>query len=132
MDSPLQSTLAAFHRSFISVSNWKKAQERGFKRFVAVMRFIIGNGYAARVGGTRRCGRADGPNGTLQHQMENHSLAYDKGCVLFAIFTASIVEEMNFHAYAYIFYKMEEVLSTPADLYYTGMYAWESQTMTRV
>lgn len=132
MSSPLQSTLAAFDRSFIGVSYRRPAEKPDLINDGAVSLVINVNANATKVRTATLCVRVDDATGALQRQIPKHSLIHDNGRDVITIRTAVIVEEMKSYAYPYTFNKSEEVLPTLADVYCTGLYAWDSQEMTRL
>lgn len=64
--------------------------------------------------------------------MPTHYLVYDDVLDFIAVHTVAIVEELDFHDYAYIFYPTKEVPSTLPEVYSAGVYVRDGQVVTRV
>lgn len=108
----------------------KPAEERGFKRDVAVLIFMNMDGSVTRVDTVALCGRLDCATGTHHRQICNQSFAHDKRSDLIAILMAVIVENMRSHTYPYVFLETEEGPSSLPNVYSSGVYAPSIQAMT--
>lgn len=132
MSSSYQYVLAASHRSRHYVKHWKHAELRGLERDVAISLVIHLDGNAAGVGISTLCSHADDAAGTLQFQIHYHFLAHRNSHDLIAIRMTVTVEEMKSLAHPYLFDIGKKGLSMVADVYYAGVYSWDSHAMTHI
>lgn len=123
---------ASFHRTVIGSNYGKPADGQSPERNFALLQFTNGNGSALRMDIAEMCGHVDNGIVTLPQQMHNHSLAHDNGFSLIAIRKDAMVEEMKSYAYQSTFRTVAKLLSTLADIFPSGVYAWDSQALTRV
>lgn len=108
----------------------KLAQEHCIKCDVVTKLFLKVEGSADRVG-TAMCLLTDDATSSVQHQIIKQSLAQDNVRSGLAIYTAFVREGMKYHEIPYRLYTTNEGSFTFAGMYFTGVYRWESQAMTR-